>query len=95
MSVDVPHLIALVLAWLVYFVVHSLLASLAAKRWVHHHWPGLLPAYRLLFNAVALALLVLPLYLSFSAPAPWLWRWSGAGAWLANGLSVAAGLGFV
>ena len=82
--------LTLIGAWLSYFLIHSLLASLGAKRWVARHRPDFMPAYRLFFNAAALLLLLPPLYLTYSWNGPWLWRWSGAGWWLANGLALIA-----
>ena len=41
------YLIPLALAWLGYFGLHSLLASLKVKSIVSSRWPGLMPAYRL------------------------------------------------
>lgn len=76
--------------WLAYFILHSMLASLTAKRAVAQRWPDWMPAYRLTFNTLALLLLLLPLYLTFSLPGEFLWRWTGWSAWLANGLGLAA-----
>jgi hypothetical protein len=45
-------------AWLAYFIVHSLLASLAVKKWIAARWPDFMPAYRLAFNMIALVLLL-------------------------------------
>jgi len=84
------RVLLLIGAWLSYFLIHSLLASLGAKRWVARHRPGFMPAYRLFFNTTALLLLTAPLYLTYSWDGPWLWRWSGAGWWLANGLALIA-----
>ncbi len=77
-------------AWLFYFLLHSLLASLAAKRLVARRWPRLMPAYRLFFNAVAALTLVPPLWLTCRWDGPWLWRWEGPWWWLANGLALVA-----
>jgi hypothetical protein len=82
----------LVGAWLCYFAIHSLLASLGLKRLVARRWPALMPAYRLLFNLQAILLLIPPLYLTYQWDGPFLWRWIGAGWWLANGLAL-LGLG--
>jgi len=49
-----------------------------------------MPAYRLLFNLIALLLLLPPLYLTYSLDGPWLWRWSGLAWWLANGSALIA-----
>lgn len=77
-------------AWLSYFLLHSLLASLAAKRLVARRWPGLMPAYRLFFNILAMLLLIPPLWLTYRWDGPWLWRWEGPWWWLANGLALLA-----
>ena len=77
-------------AWLSYFLLHSLLASLAAKRLVARRWPGLMPAYRLFFNTLAMLLLIPPLWLTYRWDGPWLWRWEGPWWWLANGLALLA-----
>lgn len=88
------RLALLALAWLAYFALHSLLASLPVKGWVARHRPGAMPAYRLGFNLVALVTLALPLSLLYGTPWPPLWRWQGATAWLADGLALAAVAGF-
>lgn len=86
-TVSIPVLSA---AWAGYGLLHSLLASLAVKRWVAARWPRLLPAYRLLYNLVATVTLV-PFFLwLIQDPGPFLWRWSGAWRWVADGLGLAA-----
>lgn len=77
-------------AWLLYFLIHSALASLSCKRWVAAHWPSVMPAYRLLFNLQSLLLLLPPLYIAYTMDGPWLWRWQGAAAWFANALALVA-----
>ena len=80
--------------WIAYFAVHSALASLVVKRRVAADWPNLMPYYRLMFNILA-SLLILPiLWLTYHDSPPMLWRWQGIAAWLANGLALAALLGF-
>ena len=80
--------------WIAYFALHSALASLVVKRRVAADWPNLMPYYRLTFNILA-SLLILPiLWLTYHDPEPMLWRWQGIAAWLANGLALAAILGF-
>lgn len=81
--------------WLAYFVLHSLLASLGVKRRVSAARPDLMPVYRLAFNTLSVILLLPILWHMFQHPGPALWQWKGAGAWLANGLALLAGLGFV
>lgn len=88
--------LALILgAWTLYFVVHSLLASLTIKRWVARHRPSWMPGYRLGFNLIALLLLIPPLWITYANPGPLLWHWPGWQAWISNGLAlVALGLFF-
>ncbi len=87
-------LVLLSLCWIGYFALHSALASLVVKRQVAAGWPNLMPYYRLLFNILA-SLLILPiLWLTYHDPEPTLWRWQRIAAWLANGLALAAILGF-
>jgi protein-S-isoprenylcysteine O-methyltransferase Ste14 len=87
--------LVLLAAWIAYFVVHSLLASLAVKKRIAARWPAFMPAYRLMFNAVAV-LLLLPVFW-FIAVTPWpvVWQWHGVGKMAANMLSVLALLGFI
>ncbi len=88
-----PHLqtsLILVLAWVVYSAIHSWLASLQLKRYVVERWPGLMPAYRLCFNGLALLLLIPPLWLTYALPGPVLWEWSGLAWWLGNGIALLA-----
>jgi protein-S-isoprenylcysteine O-methyltransferase Ste14 len=85
----------ILLAWLGYFAAHSVLASLAVKRWVADRRPDWMPAYRLFFNAVAMLLLLPPLVLTYWQRGPWLWEWTGFAWWIANGLAAVATLGFL
>lgn len=87
-------IVLLAFCWIGYFALHSVLASLAVKRRVAAAWPKLMPWYRLTYNIFA-SLLILPIFwLSYRAPGPMLWHWLGAAAWLANGLALAAIIGF-
>jgi protein-S-isoprenylcysteine O-methyltransferase Ste14 len=83
------------IAWLGYFVLHSLLASLTVKGWVARRRPDWMPAYRLFFNASALVLLAAPLALTYRERGPWLWEWTGPGWWVVNGLAALAVFGFL
>ena len=85
----------LLLAWTTYFLIHSALASLTAKRWVAQNTPTLLPWYRLFFNAVSLILLTPPLGLIYLWKGPLLWQWSGGMFVLVNGIAVLAGTLFI
>jgi protein-S-isoprenylcysteine O-methyltransferase Ste14 len=88
-------LVPLGIALVVYFVIHSLLASLSVKRWVHHRWPQLMHAYRLTYNLLAILLLIPLLWFMHTNEGPLMWQWTGLLAWLMKGLTVAAILGFV
>ena len=80
----------LAIGWVLYALLHSLLAGLRVKAAVVRLWPGFTPWYRLAYNGVAL-LAVLPLiWLMRAVPGAELWAWNGAWAWLANGLAAAA-----
>jgi len=92
---DGVGLLALVASWAVYAVIHSLLASHWVKRRLAARCPQCLSGYRLFYNLLALGLLPVPLWLTFSLPGEPLWQWQGVLAWLANGLALAAALGFV
>ncbi|MEN8213729.1 MAG: hypothetical protein ABFR19_05135 [Pseudomonadota bacterium] len=89
------QLVILILGWIAYFLLHSLLASLMVKRRVARCCPGWMPAYRLLFNFTAVILLLPLLWLTYSIDAHPLWRWSGAWGWLADSLALLAIAGFV
>jgi len=80
--------------WLGYFILHSLLASLGAKKWVARRWPRGMTLYRLGFNLLAILLLLPPLWLTFALDGPDLWRWQGPWAWLAHLLALGALAGF-
>lgn len=80
--------------WLGYFVLHSLLASLAFKQWFALRLPGALPWYRILFNCSAVIFILPPLILMWWLQSEPLWRWEGAWAWLAYFLMLLASLGF-
>jgi protein-S-isoprenylcysteine O-methyltransferase Ste14 len=87
--------LVLAAAWVAYFVIHSIVASLGLKRLVASRWPELMPAYRLLFNALALLLLLPPMVLMYRLKGEFLWQWAGLGVWLANGLALLAVFGFL
>jgi protein-S-isoprenylcysteine O-methyltransferase Ste14 len=87
-------LLWLVLGWLAYSALHSLLAALSVKTWVTQRWPGAAPWYRLAYNALAVVLVLPLVWSTYTIPGEWLWQWQGAGAWLANGLALAALISF-
>lgn len=87
-------IIMILLAWLLYFALHSALASLSAKNWVSAHWPRFTPYYRLSYNLAATLLLIPPLWLLHASQVAPLWSWHGLGRWLADGLALLAIAGF-
>lgn len=93
-QMDWIGLSGLLVLWLAYFALHSVLASLKLKRWVAAAFPGLMPYYRLSFNVLAVILLLPILGWMVFFPGPTLWRWQGIGFWLANGMAAAALFGF-
>jgi protein-S-isoprenylcysteine O-methyltransferase Ste14 len=85
----------LALVWLAYFIIHSVLASLGLKTRVASHFPRWLPAYRIVFNGLAILLLLIPLELLRSYQGAPLWQWQGYELLLANGLRIATIIGFL
>jgi len=84
----------LVGSWVIYSLIHSLFASLRIKSLIAERWPAWIPYYRLTFNSLAIILLVFPLYFTFSIQTQMLWAWTGFWSWLANGMALAALIGF-
>lgn len=84
------ELILIALAWLLYGLLHSWLASLALKRWVARNWPQAMPLYRIAFNGLAAILLLPPLWLTVAYSGAPLWHWP---AWIAWPAAVIAVLG--
>lgn len=95
MTLSTAQILALLLCWLTYTVLHSVFASLWLKRRMAMRWPRWAPAYRFAFNVVAVVLLAPPLWLTVVWRGPLLWSWDGVWAWLANGLALTAVAGFV
>lgn len=91
---DFMLLVGLALAWLIYFVIHSMLASLKFKRWAGERWLAFMPYYRLTYNVLAVLLLLPPLALMHYASGPPLWTWQGISWWLTNAAALFAAAGF-
>jgi protein-S-isoprenylcysteine O-methyltransferase Ste14 len=89
------ELILLALAWLFYFLIHSLLASMWVKSAIAQYLPTLIPWYRLLFNLLALVLIAPPLYMLWLYRSDPLWQWQGAMSWLAYAMMILSASGFV
>ena len=88
-------IITLIILWSLYFVLHSVLASLRTKEYVARRWPSLMPWYRLFFNTVAVLLVMPPLYVMFTYPGRTLWAWEGGWFYIANGIGLLAVAGFI
>ncbi|MCK5360940.1 MAG: hypothetical protein KAJ95_09965 [Gammaproteobacteria bacterium] len=84
----------LIILWLLYFSIHSLLASIRFKTFVLNTRPEFMPWYRLIFNSTAVFLLIPPLYVMAIYPGEPLWNWSGIWFYVANGLALLAVVGF-
>lgn len=88
------RLAEILLAWLGYFALHSLLAASSVKEWIARHWPEFMRSYRVVFNLVATVTLLPVLWLVHDTESSWLWQWRGAWAWVANGVALVAILCF-
>jgi protein-S-isoprenylcysteine O-methyltransferase Ste14 len=95
MSSQLEELALLVLSWIVYFTIHSVLAGTTAKGWVARRLPHLMPVYRLSYNAIALVLLLVPVTLIYQINGAYWWRWTGALWWLVNSAALMALLAFL
>jgi protein-S-isoprenylcysteine O-methyltransferase Ste14 len=81
--------------WVVYGLVHSLLAGLALKAWYARQFPRLQRVYRLGFNLLAILLLI-PIALWIEThPGIWLWRWTGPLALVSHGCLIFVVAGFL
>lgn len=94
MTTPLPNLLYLILAWLLYFALHSASASLTVKRHIAACWPQFAAYYRIFYNVLAVVTLIPPLWLLEISRGDWLWTWQGAWGWAANGLALAAVVGF-
>jgi len=88
------QLIVLTASWVVYGVIHSLLASERAKHLAKKTFPNRFRAYRLVYNLLAGLLLLVPLGLMARYPGELLWRWPGELRWIMDGAAIAALAGF-
>lgn len=90
---DNEYLLIIVIFTL-YFIIHSLAASLLVKHWVADHWPLFMPYYRLAFNSLAILMALPLLVLLILYPGEPLWRWQGLSFYIVNGLALFALMGF-
>lgn len=89
------QLLLLAFLWCLFFLLHSLLATIRMKSWVAGRLPWLMPAYRLLYNGVALAALWPLIILMRRWGGEVLWRWEGGAALISNGVALLAAAGFL
>jgi protein-S-isoprenylcysteine O-methyltransferase Ste14 len=83
------------LLWMLYFALHSLLASLWFKSRVAARFSNLMPAYRLIFNSLATALLIPPVWLMYQLNSEPLWQFEGIWHWLRLFVLLLTVIGFV
>lgn len=95
MTPTLQGVLSLMAVWLVYAVIHSLLASHRVKQALMARCPACMRGYRLFYNLLAIGLLPVPLWLTFALPGEPLWQWQGPLFWLASGLALLATAGFV
>jgi protein-S-isoprenylcysteine O-methyltransferase Ste14 len=76
-------------AWIAYGALHTWLAAHSVKHWVEQHWPTFWPAYRLLFNLLAVALLLPLLWITYRYDGAPLWRVPSIIAWPALAIALA------
>ncbi len=84
----------IIVSFLFYFIIHSLMASLWFKKWLFSRYPAIEPYYRLLFNLVAVVLLLPLVLVMWLFPGQTLWQWQGWQDVVADGLAVLAAIGF-
>jgi methanethiol S-methyltransferase len=80
----------LVLGWIAYAVIHSILAADRVKEAIARRWPVLHRGYRLAYNILATVLLVPIVACIHAQPGPLLWAWLGPWFWVANGAALLA-----
>lgn len=66
MRIQIPPMLLLGLFWLIYFFIHSALASIWVKEKVRVNLPGLFQHYRIIYNLIAILGIVPLLYFSLN-----------------------------
>jgi protein-S-isoprenylcysteine O-methyltransferase Ste14 len=89
------QLAVLILSWLIYFAVHSVLASMAVKKWFSNNLPEYFHVYRLAYNLLAMILLIIPVWLSIAWRSDLIIQWQGAAEIVSYVLTLFALAGFV
>jgi protein-S-isoprenylcysteine O-methyltransferase Ste14 len=88
-------LLALAIAWMAYFTVHSVMAGTRFKSWLAHRSPSLGASYRLFYNLTASASLLIPLGLVVALSGPPLVELPNSVKWALDGLALVAVAAFV
>lgn len=88
----ITDLFFIALAWMLYGVLHSWLASTTLKRRVAARWPLAPRVWRLAYNLLAILLLLPPLWLTWRHDGPLVIDWS---PWLAWPAAFAAIVGYL
>ena len=71
------NLLILSLAWIAYFTLHSLLASIWFKDMVKRSFPFFAPYYRIVYNLISFLLIIPILYFIYSIESAPLIEWKG------------------
>ncbi len=87
--------LVIIIIFLSYFLLHSLMASIMVKKWIAQKWPAIMPWYRIIFNAMAVILTIPLLVIMVLYPGEALWQWHGIGFVITSGLALMAVAGFV
>jgi protein-S-isoprenylcysteine O-methyltransferase Ste14 len=84
----VDKFILLILAWALYFFVHSYLAGTAVKKRVEKHLWIFFRYYRLFYNTISIVSLLLLLFFNGSIPSPYVITPSGVSRYLSMAISL-------
>ena len=82
MTLIFSNYLVLFLLWCLFFLVHSILATLGLKKAIHRHAPRLMPYYRLIFNLIAIISVIPPLYYMHVVSGSFIWQWPVSLHWL-------------
>lgn len=88
------NLLILSFAWLAFYALHSLLASIWIKDVVKGRFPTFVPYYRLAYNLISALLIIPVLWFMYSINAPPLIVWEGPLRFISIGLGIIALAGF-
>jgi len=92
---DLADTIILSMSWIVYFVIHSVLAAERIKQRLIARYRLDLQRYRMLYVVIATLLLLIPLWLTFRQPSALLWSWQGSMAVIMNIIALLGIGGFI